>query len=138
MNVLLLYSKVSFHTELNTQPDGDSYSREPAALIFLGNSSCFILNQILLQQTKLGISVVFTPESSKSLFPLKQLSNPLGNETFMKRYMLIEKAKKCEVFGIIVVNSWVHRGGRQAIKALLDMLQRNKKRGYVFTMSNPL
>lgn len=52
--------------------------------------------------------------------------------------MLIEKAKKCNVFGIIVVNSWVHKGGKQAVKAILDMLTRNDKKGYVFTMSNAL
>lgn len=53
----------------------------------------------------------------------------------MRRYMLIEKAKKCDVFGIIVVNAWVHRGGKQAVRQMLELLKKHEKKGYVFTMS---
>jgi diphthamide biosynthesis enzyme Dph1/Dph2-like protein len=105
------------------------------ALLFMGDQDSFVLNQILLQQKALGITVVYTPESKGSLLPLKKLDNALGNDTFMKRYMLIEKAKKCEVFGIIVVNAWVHRGGKQAVRQMLELLKKHEKKGYVFTMS---
>lgn len=97
-----------------------------------------MLNQILLQQQKLGITTVFTPEKNTSLTPLVHLSSPLGNDTFMKRYMMIEKAKKATVFGVVVVNAAVHAGGKTCVKNLLDLLVRHGKKAYVFTMNNLL
>lgn len=108
-----------------------------SALLFLGDPDSFVLNQILLQQSSLGIGTVYTPESQTSVSPFKKLDNALGNDTFMKRYMLIEKAKKCEVFGIIVVNAWVHRGGKEAVRQMLDLVKKHEKKAYVFTMSRP-
>lgn len=109
-----------------------------SALVYLGDPDSFILNQILLQQNRLGISTVFSPESSSKVFPLVHLKNQLGNETFMKRYLLIEKAKKANVIGIVVVNSWVHGGGKSCVRNLLDLLSRHNKKAYVFTMSSLL
>lgn len=113
----------------------DSANTSPAALIYLGDNQSFVLNQILLQQQKLGITMVFTPSSNGSLTPLVHLESPLSNDTFMKRFMLIEKAKKAAVFGIVVVNSAVHAGGKACVRNLLDILSRHKKKSYVFTMS---
>lgn len=115
----------------------DSFDGLKAALVYLGDPDSFILNQILLQQNRLGISSVFAPESTQQLTPLAHLANPLGNETFMKRYLMIEKAKKAAVFGIVVVNSFVHAGGKSCVRNLLDLLGRHKKKAYVFTMSRP-
>lgn len=126
------FESVTFDDQHNTE------EKNPlATLVYLGNADSFILNQILLQQNRLGIKSVFTPETNAGVTPLVYLSNPLGNETFMKRYMLIEKAKKASVFGIVVVNSWVHAGGKSCVKNLLDLLSRHKKKAYVFTMSRP-
>lgn len=125
------FNSVSFEIQDGTQ----ATENQPAVLVFLGNPEGFVLNQILLQQALLGIKLVITPECKGNLYPLKKLSSPLGNDTFMKRYLMIEKAKKCSVFGIIVVNSWVHKGGKTAVKNMLDLLKRHEKKGYVFTMS---
>jgi diphthamide biosynthesis enzyme Dph1/Dph2-like protein len=118
--------------EENSQKGGQPAN---SALLFIGDQDSFVLNQILLQQASLGITVVYTPESKASLFPFKKLDNALSNDTFMRRYMLIEKAKKCDVFGIIVVNAWVYRGGKQAVRQMLELLKKHEKKGYVFTMS---
>jgi diphthamide biosynthesis protein 2 len=107
----------------------------PAALIYLGDPDSFVLNQILLQQQRLGITTVFTPESRDSLTPLTHLTSPLGNDTFMKRYLMIEKAKKASVFGVVVVNAAVHAGGKTCVRNLLDLLARHEKKAYVFTMN---
>jgi len=59
----------------------------------------------------------------------------MQNDTFMKRYMLISKAKSAQVYGIIVVNSWAHKGGQKAVKLLRELLTKHNKKCYVFTMS---
>ncbi len=128
---LMFYVSVKLDEE---QTESNIY--QPKALVFLGSSESFFLYQILLRQTAFGIKTVYTIDSKPDQpFSLSMNVSPMQNDTFMRRYMMINKAKNFKVFGLIVISAWSQPNMPAQIASLSQLLRAKKKKPYVFTMS---
>ena len=104
---------------------------EPCHLVFLGPSESHLLPIFFMQKEKFKIKKVFSFGEEEDKFSEVSIDS---NRLLMKRYSLINKAKKAECFGIIVMNS--HIGNyNEEISGLKQLLKRNKKKYFVFTMN---
>lgn len=128
--------RVIFHNPVGLFGLVDESAKDsPTDLLFLGRPNSFLLSQIIFQQKSLGLTTVFTLTKDEGSSEIEELRSPGQSDVMMRRYMMINKAKTCDVFGIIVVNSFVKNGGKNEIRKILDILAQAKKKAYVFTMS---
>ena len=115
----------------------ESSKELPVDLLFIGRPNNFLLSKILFQQKSLCLDKAFSLTNQENSSQIEELKSFSQNDLMMRRYMMVNKAKSCEIFGIVVVNSFVKNGGKNLIRKILDLLLQAKKKAYVFTMSNP-
>ncbi len=113
----------------------ESSKDHPTDLLFIGRPNSFLLSKLMFQQKSLGVDRTFTLVKDESSSLIEELKSASQSDLIMRRYMMINKAKSCDVFGIVVVNSFVKNGSKHVIRRILDLLSQAKKKAYVFTMS---
>lgn len=105
-------------------------------LLFVGRPDSSLLSKIIFQQKSLGLDKAFSLKKQENCSQIEELKSFSQSDLMLRRYMMVNKAKSCEVFGIVVVNSYVRNGGKNVIQKILNLLSKAKKKAYVFTMSS--
>lgn len=100
---------------------------DPSPLVFIGDEDSYLITILFMQKEKFKFSSI-------QLFDQSETVSFNTNSLLMRRYNLIMKAKKANIFGIIVMNSNV-QNYRKELTGITSLLDRHEKKHYTFTMN---
>ena len=106
---------------------------EPFTLIILDNEESFIIPFLYLRMQQLNIQDILIPKNWSSSSNFEKLT-PQTSRLLMKRFNLILSAKESEVYGIVILNPYIHHFSK-ILSQVKNLLRKNKKKYFMFTMN---